>query len=415
MNVSVKQSHVQAWLILYFLVAPINFIMALDSNGFALAAPRIAVDTGLTYVQISMILSCREWSYALLQVPSGWIVTRYGPRLTLFAACLAWSLVTFSMPFAGGVLVFAFLRLLLGGLQAPDWITSVVVVRSRFDGPKRAKANAVLLACLYLGAVTSGPLTTSIVSLWDWKGCFYLYGGVGILASLVWWAVYRDRPSSAAEERVRLPGRPAEDLRLLRRILASRQCWYIGGYYCCIAAIQSFFRLTLPTFLMNAKHVDYHEMGILFGVQWSLMLVSVLTSGFVADYILRRTGSMFLSRNVLGAGGIVVSSMALLGAALCPGFVGTFAFLCVSMAALGPCQVTTWSLVQGQPAEYTGIVGGWTAFCGNLMGGFAPVLVATVLHLTGSWVYALACPVLLGCMGCAFCVAITTESRIADA
>ncbi|MFT9222804.1 MFS transporter, partial [Gluconobacter oxydans] len=71
------------WFALVGLVVPVNLMMALDKNSFALAAPRIGQSLGLDYVHVSLVIAALSWSYAIMQLPSGWLVHRLGPRRSL--------------------------------------------------------------------------------------------------------------------------------------------------------------------------------------------------------------------------------------------------------------------------------------------------------------------------------------------
>ena len=80
----------RSWGALLCLVVPINLIMAIDKNSFALAAPQIGTALGLSYAEISQAIAAVMLSYALMQVPSGWLVQSFGPRRVLGVACLLW-------------------------------------------------------------------------------------------------------------------------------------------------------------------------------------------------------------------------------------------------------------------------------------------------------------------------------------
>ena len=54
----------------------------------------IQEDLGLTNNQVAWMLSAFFWTYALGQVPSGWLTDRFGSRLMLTLYVLLWSLFT---------------------------------------------------------------------------------------------------------------------------------------------------------------------------------------------------------------------------------------------------------------------------------------------------------------------------------
>jgi ACS family glucarate transporter-like MFS transporter len=117
------------WSLMFFLIAPITFVMSLDRTAITVAAPIIQHEYGFTLMEMSVILTSFSWTYALLQVPGGWLAERYGPRRTLFWANALWSLLTAATPLGFNFASFVGLRALLGVGQSADWPSSIVAIR----------------------------------------------------------------------------------------------------------------------------------------------------------------------------------------------------------------------------------------------------------------------------------------------
>jgi MFS family permease len=54
------------------------------------------------------------WSYAVLQIPAGWLVDRYGVKFPYAAGFLCWSVISAGTAFAGSMRQLFALRFLLG-------------------------------------------------------------------------------------------------------------------------------------------------------------------------------------------------------------------------------------------------------------------------------------------------------------
>ncbi|MCQ9157073.1 MFS transporter [Acidomonas methanolica] len=388
-----------SWVMLLALVVPVNIMMALDKNSFALAAPRIGHALGLDYVQISTVIASLAWSYAVMQLPSGWLVSRIGPRRALGSACLLWSLVTMAMPQASGFASFLTFRIAMGAFQAPDWSASVSAVHDWFAPARRSRGNAVLLGCLYIGSASAGPITTQAVTAIGWRHALVAFGAIGVVLSLLWLLLYRDGPhrgDRASPPRLTAP--------IAAALLRSPRFWAIGAFYLCVLSVQSFYHVTLPHYLMSARHLSYASMGWVFALPWLCLYVSVIASGFASDLILRRTESVFASRAVFGAAGAVLSAVTLEAATLCTSTAAAITCLCAALAALGMCQVSIWSLAQGLTRRYVGIIVGWAGFWGNVAVGIVPIVTSWMLAQGIGWSAALAVPCLLGVLGAVFCL-----------
>ncbi len=387
------------WLMIALLVVPINIMMALDKNSFALAAPMIGHALKLDYVQISTVIAALTWSYAIMQLPSGWLVSHVGPRRALGWACMLWSATTIFMPWASGFVSFLVFRIAMGAFQAPDWSASVTAVHDWFAPARRSRGNAILLGCLYLGSTLSGPLTTQAVTIIGWQRCLQMFGMIGIVLSTIWLFLYRDGPYRGPQD---------DPPRLTRRafavLLCSPRLWAIGAFYFCALSVQSFYHVNLPHYLMAARHFSYNIMGWVFALPWLCLYLSVVASGFTSDMILRRTGSAFKARAVFGAAGAVLSALSLEAAAHCENNIAAIALLCLALAALGMCQIAIWALAQGLTRRFSGIVVGWAGFWGNVAAGSMPILISKMLSHGASWPAALAVPCALGLLGAGFCL-----------
>src|ERR1700677_3617015 len=182
------------WGLMVFLIPPIPFVMSLDRTAIAVAAPTIQHEYGFSLVEMSVILTSFSWTYALLQVPSGWLAERFGPRRTLFWANVMWSALTAATPLGFNLTSFVGLRALLGVGQAAGWPSSIVAIRRWFPLAERGKGNSILLGGLYLGPIAAAPITTWVILMFGWRWAFYGYGLLGIMLGVAWWVFFRDHP-----------------------------------------------------------------------------------------------------------------------------------------------------------------------------------------------------------------------------
>jgi MFS transporter, ACS family, glucarate transporter len=382
------------WSLMFFLLAPITFVMSLDRTAIAVAAPAIQHEYGFSLLEMSVILTSFSWTYALLQVPGGWLAERFGPRRMLFWANTMWSLLTAATPLGFNLASFVGLRALLGVGQAADWPSSIVAIRRWFPLRERGKGNSILLGGLYLGPIVAAPITTWVVVAFGWRWAFYSYGALGILLGIAWWAFFRDHPAehpSISAEEMALIGEAAKHKappippRAFAHCLGEVQFWAIGVQYFFLVMIQSFYGTWLPTYLVTARHLSMKAMGIYASLPWVAMFCSVFITGAVADVILRRTGSVWATRVPLAIGGFVASAVALMAAAQAPGVSLMLALLCLSLASVGVTQVSIWPSTQDLGRGATGLVSGWTNFWGNAAGVAGPMLMAALVKWTGSW------------------------------
>jgi MFS transporter, ACS family, glucarate transporter len=410
------------WRLMFFLIAPLTFVMSLDRTAMVVAAPTIQKEFGFTLVQMSWILTSFSWTYALLQVPSGWLAERFGPRRMLYWANFLWSVLTAATPLGGSFAGFVTIRALLGAGQSADWPSSIVAIRHWFPHSERAKGNSILLGGLYLGPIAAAPLTTWVILRFGWQWAFYGFGVVGLLIGAAWWIWFRDNPAEhpaiTPDEAAHIAaGQHDAEASVPRgafmRCLPDPRFWAIGVQYFFLVLIQSFYTTWLPTYLVNERKVSLAAMGIYASLPWVAMFASVFLTGALGDAILRRSGSIWAARVPLAMAGFVVGALALIVAAVTPGIVPMMALLCVSLGAVGVTQVSIWPSTQDLGGNATGIVSGWTNFWGNAGGVAGPVLTAYLVRWTGSWSGALIGIALAGIAGAVLWLLVHPQRRLA--
>ena len=87
-----------------------SVLLYLDRFCISFAERFIREDLSLTNEQTGWILSAFFWTYALAQVPTGYLTDRYGARLMLTLYILFWSLFTGLTGLASGFVMLLFLR-----------------------------------------------------------------------------------------------------------------------------------------------------------------------------------------------------------------------------------------------------------------------------------------------------------------
>jgi MFS family permease len=371
------------WAVLVTLVAPINFLMSLDRHAISIAMPLIRHDFGFSVMQASFILSCTTWGYSLLQVPSGWLAERLGPRLVLFAACFAWSAATAISPLCAGFLPFMLARFVMGAAQAPDWSNSLLVLKRWFPQALRARANSVLLGFIYLGSIVSGPLTGWLMLSSSWKVAFVVFGLGGVVVSFYWGALYRDPPAEPPCRVAAGARDPAPPPRLL--LLRQPRFWLCGALYFCTICVQGFYASWFPTYLHEVYHIRLSDLGWVSSAPWACLYLCVIAAGLLSDRLLRAYRSLWLARVVPGASGLLLSSVLLACSTRVSDIPVAIALMAACLGALGFVQVSLWSGIQDISGQYTGFVTGCTAFWGSLSASIVPLLVGGLVHWTGSW------------------------------
>jgi MFS transporter, ACS family, glucarate transporter len=136
-----------------------SVLLYLDRFAVGIASEYIREDLRMSQTQVAWFISAFFWSYALCQVPAGWLSDRFGARAMLTFYIVAWSVFTGLMGLAHSVWLMLWLRLFCGIAQAGAYPTSAGLIRYWFPLSFRGTASSIVGLGGRFGAVLAPILT----------------------------------------------------------------------------------------------------------------------------------------------------------------------------------------------------------------------------------------------------------------
>jgi len=419
------------WLIVALLFG-IYMLMVIDRVSISIAAKYIMPEYQLSEVQIGWIFSAFLLGYALFQIPGGWLGDRFGPRRVLAVAIFWWSFFTAVTAIAGDLFLasligvvgsFVVVRVLFSlgeGAGVPNYNRAV----TNWVAPQeRGLALGLVLSGNSFGAAVTPPLVAWIMVRFGWRVAFYLAGGVGIIAALVWYWFATDRPeehprvNTAELQHITRAGTlsPARSQALgpvpWRAILGRRaDLWFltaatfIGGYV--LYVYISWFYL----YLVNVRGFSALSGGVYGAGPFVVGTVGAPLGGWLSDRLSLRFGKR------LGRSGIGCSGLLLSGSAIFVGAAATDPYLAVLFLSLGGGALffsasAIFATVIDLVRAYAGTVTGFVNMGIHLGGAISPTLTPILAQRFG-WESALYIAAALALLGALFWLGVNPERAI---
>ena len=340
--------------------------------------------------QLGGVLGAFFFTYALMQVPAGWLSDRFGARRALSIYILGWSgltaitgLVT-SLP---GVLMA---RMACGVAQSGAYPASSAIVRRWFPLSRRGSASSLISFGGRLGATFSPPLTTGLIFfLGGWRAALWAFGAFGILIAAGYWLIVRDRPAlhdgcnDAEREFIGLPKEPPslsffELLSVLKACLLSRSLWLNSVAQFCVNVGWAFLLTWLPTYLRDSKGVDLNTGAVMVSMVLACGMAGQLIGGWATDASVRRFG-LRIGRVLPICVASTSAGFAYLG---CLGLDNVWAIVaCCGLVSLmtDVGNPSIWSFMQDIGGRGTGTVFGWANMWGNFGAAFSASMVPRLM------------------------------------
>src|SRR5271169_3260559 len=186
-----------------------------DRINLSIGAPQLQQEFGLTAGKLGWLFSGLFWPYALMQIPTGMILDRFGVTLVNRLSTFLWSVASFGTAFASGFGGILAARVLLGAAEAPSFPASSKATGYWFPRQERSLATAIFDAAAKFSNVIGIPLVALVVVRFGWRWGFGMTGLLSFLYFLAFLIVYRDpskhpRLSPAEREYIRAGGATPE-------------------------------------------------------------------------------------------------------------------------------------------------------------------------------------------------------------
>ena len=378
-----------------------SFIMYMDRVCMGTAAPEIMKDFNLSKITMGWSSSAFNWAYALFQVPGGWMADRYGARVVLAGAMGWWSLFTAATGLSFNAASLAVARFLFGMGEAAAFPASSRALVRWLPARRRAFGQGFQHAGSRFGAAVTPPLVVFLMSRLNWHWVFYIFGLLGVFWAVGWYAYYRNYPQDH-------PGVNHEELEILRasgfsekpksalivpwrKILASRNLWFLSSMYFCYGWVLWMYLFWLPTYLSEARHFTQIEMGLAASIPLLAATLTNMLGGWASDKLAHRLGDLRRGRLFVSMTGFAIAGLSLIPGVLADSSTTGLLCLTLALAGLELTVAVSWAISLDIGGDFSGSVSAVMNTMGNTGGAISAVAIGYLAtHFGWNWPFLVA-------------------------
>lgn len=368
-----------------------------DRINLSVAGPQLQSAFGLDAAQLGWLFSAFFWSYALMQIPTGLILDRFGvSRIGRIGAAL-WSIGTALTTLAGGFGGLLAARALLGIAEAPAFPANAKATGYWFPRTERALATAIFDAAAKFSNVIGAPLVALTVIYLGWRGAFWATAVLSFIYFIGFYVFYRD-PSADAHltmqehEYMRAGGAAPEGEAsrsagaMLGYLLTNRKVWGLTIGFSAYGYSFYLFLTWLPGYLVRQMHMSLISSAGYTTIPWiAATIADLAVGGWLIDHLISRGyGETRVRKTVLVLG--MLTGLAVFGAGFTTSTGWAILWISIALSGLSAAAPVGWSIPSLiAPKGGTGAIGGIMNFFNNLMGVAAPVATGYIVGATNSF------------------------------
>ena len=337
----------------------------------------------LTDIDRGTLGSAFFFSYAVLQIPAGWFVDRYGVKWPYAGGFFVWSILSAVTAFAASMRQLIFLRVLLGVGESMITPAGMRWIRLNCAENQRGLFIGLYMAAAKVGPALGGLVAALLLNHYGWRGMFVIMGLGGLLWLIPWVVLVKNDDRQIEEDNRRAS--PAAAGIPFRRILFSPVILgTIIGTFCYQYFV--YFSMTwLPAYLKERRNLDLTNMGLFTFFSFIGMAVVATAAGYAADRLIDRGYNPVRVRKAFIIAGFLTASTEVIGGLSDSQNVALF-FAVFSLSGLGLMTANYWALTQTLlPGAAIGRIVGVQNCAANIPGIVAPMLTGWLKETTGRY------------------------------
>jgi ACS family D-galactonate transporter-like MFS transporter len=377
-----------------------GIINYLDRANLSIAAPEMMKELHLSNTDIGLMGSVFAWSYALCQLPSGWLIDRLGAKKVYSAAVLFWSGATALTGVCNNLTSLLGARIFLGAAEAPCWPGGAKITASWFPKKERALATGFWDAASKWGPTIAPPILVAIIVPLGWRSLFYITGLIGIIFIACFIYFYHQPEKHPSLSKSELDYITADGGGTAQSAAQSQMSWQslfkyrsvwgmILGFFCYVWMMNIFVNF-LPLYLLKTQNIAMKDLGIYASIPWFGGIIGAVSGGYITKYLVdREITTPVLAKKSLIAICSVLAGITVIALPHVTSLTATISLLTVALVLLSAVSSSAWALPGDiAPASLVASVGGIQNFGGYFGGALSPVVAGMIVDSTGSYAMA---------------------------
>ncbi len=319
-----------------------HYLSSLLRNVNAVLAPNLVGSLSLGTAELGLLTSAFFFSFALVQLPVGIALDRYGPRMVqlvlMLVAALGAVLFATGTTFAQLVVARAVIGLGLGGC----FMSAVKAISTWISPSRLPSVHGYLIAVGGLGAASATLPVRLALHYTDWRGLFILLAALTACVGLLIWLV---TPRNGVPANAKMPT-VKSILDVYRAPAFRKTISLILVPHMIFFGIQG---LWIGRWLSDVAHFSDAAVAYLLYLSMAAVIFGAIGVGMVTEWAGRR------GIKPLDVAGVGVAAFLLVQAAIVINYAPSFQLLAVLFTLVGTITGIEYAIVaQSMPRELTG-------------------------------------------------------------
>jgi len=247
----------------------------LSLGGIALFLPLIREDLHISFTQAGMLSAAATFTYALGQIPGGYLADRFGPKRIFFIGILGSTLLSINFGMIESYPAAIANQIVSGVFRAMIFAPGITLVASWFPANRKATAMGVYVIGGVSGNILLSLVGPFLVGHYGWRPPFMFFAGLGVCSAFVYLALGKEKPAAG-------PRHPV-DMREAFQLFRYPIMWVCAAIQFVRFGVTTSFNFWLPSLLVDDRGLSLQTAGLITAMGFALTGPSNAIGGYVSD------------------------------------------------------------------------------------------------------------------------------------
>jgi ACS family D-galactonate transporter-like MFS transporter len=368
-----------------------------DRLTLSVAGPDLQRELHIGPAEMGWLFSAFFWTYAVLQIPVGVILDRFGVTVIGRWSAFLWGLASTATACASGFGGIFAARAILGISEAPCFPANAKATGHWFPRHERGLATAIFDSAAKFSNVIGLPVIAYAILKGGWRWGF----GVTAILSFGYFAAFylfyhnpSEHPKITPAEALYIRegggvpegGAPTDLTGMLGYLLGKMKVWGLVVGFSAYGYVVYLFLTWLPGYLVQTMHLNLLTSAGYAAIPWGFAtLTDLAVGGWLIDHLVRKGwNETRVRKSVLVTG--MFFGLAVFGATQTTSANWAIFWISISLGGLAAAAPVCWSMPsliapKGGVATIAGIMN----FSNNIGGGIAPLATGYIVAKTQSF------------------------------
>lgn len=245
--------------------------------------PALAAEFDITFVQLGLLITLYSLTNGIFQIPSGYLVDRYGAKPTLIGGLLINGIAFTLYGVAPNYTALLALALIAGIGQSVFHPADYSVLSSAFSKERAGRPYSLHTFSGYAGSAVAPIAVAGLYAVFGWQGAFVVVGLAGVFLALLI-ALRLEIPRTEPDP-TKVDAPQGGIKRQRASLFLSQALLLMFVFYVFASMTNSGMQAFVPSSLTELYEMPLNTANVALTVYLSTLAFGILLGGFVADKV----------------------------------------------------------------------------------------------------------------------------------